>query len=75
MTIFHYFFYYFIVINIIPVDVFLDVTQKKLRYSKSEDTKNYIALNMCFTRVVLNDCSSSAWLSNKLVNYQIQSKQ
>ena len=68
------FFYYFIVINIILVDVFHDVTKKKQKKTKQlcykKTYKNYIVWNMCFKRLVLKVCSLSVALkeNGKLLN-------
>ena len=58
--------FYFIVINIILVDVLHDVTQKNktaIRYQGVIEHKNYIALNVFHKRVAYH-C-----LSTKMVNY------
>ena len=53
------FFYYFIVTNIILVEVFHDVTKNKK--AKQLCYKNYIVWNMCFKRLVLN-LVETTWL-------------
>ena len=71
LCVFNFSFYYFIVINIILVDVFHDVKEKNIKQlCFKKDIKNYIVWNMGFKRLVLNVCSLSLALNKngKLLN-------